>query len=67
MDLPEKKSRKEKSLRGALQSYAKPELIPLESKLWENRNLIETMENISDDAEGRGLTPEILAKLLEDE
>jgi hypothetical protein len=27
---------KKKSLRGALQKYAKPELIPLEAKAWEN-------------------------------
>ncbi|BAQ66965.1 hypothetical protein [Geminocystis sp. NIES-3709] len=34
---------------------------------WEQKNLIEVMEMISDNAEKRGLTPEILAELLADE
>ncbi|BAQ60911.1 hypothetical protein GM3708_1317 [Geminocystis sp. NIES-3708] len=34
---------------------------------WEEKNLIEVMEIISDNAEKRGLTPEILAELLADE
>jgi hypothetical protein len=34
---------------------------------WEQKNLIEVMEAISDNAEKRGLTPEILAELLADE
>jgi predicted DsbA family dithiol-disulfide isomerase len=34
---------------------------------WEQKNLIEVMEVISDNAEKRGLTPEILAELLADD
>ncbi|MCX5961587.1 MAG: hypothetical protein NT070_00135 [Cyanobacteria bacterium] len=34
---------------------------------WDNKNLIEVMETISDNAERRGLTPEILKELLTDE
>jgi hypothetical protein len=37
------------------------------SSSWQNKNLIEIMEQISDNAEKRGLTPEILAELLADE
>ena len=34
---------------------------------WDNKNLIEVMETISDNAERRGLTPKILEELLTDE
>lgn len=34
---------------------------------WDNKNLIEVMETIADNAERRGLTPEILEELLADE
>ncbi len=37
------------------------------SSYWEQKNLIEVMETISDNAEKRGLTPEILEELLEDD
>ncbi|WP_083260346.1 hypothetical protein A5482_009675 [Cyanobacterium sp. IPPAS B-1200] len=33
---------------------------------WKQKNLIEVMETIADNAEKRGLTSEILAQLLED-
>jgi len=67
MVLPQENSPRKKSLRGALQSYAKPELIALESAAWENRSLVEAMEIIADNAEKHGLTPEILKQLLENE
>jgi hypothetical protein len=31
---------------------------------WKNKNLIEVMETIADNAEKRGLTPEILEEIL---
>ncbi|NEP11252.1 MAG: hypothetical protein F6K14_13785 [Symploca sp. SIO2C1] len=34
---------------------------------WQNKNLIEVMETIADNAEKRGLTPEILEELLADD
>ncbi len=34
---------------------------------WENKNLIEVMETIADNAEKGGLTPEILEELLADD
>ncbi len=37
------------------------------SSSWQHKNLIQIMEEISDNAEKRGLTPEILAELLADE